>query len=898
MSGRPIPSTTGLSKEVAAVIGPIKEQIEVWSGSRGDELSRAVTFRDLVNGGLATYIDGKGQRIRANKPSGSIAPTNEGSAYYDIPPGANSLKATGSIGVIHLTWKAPSYPYIAGYNVYRASADNPGLAVKRSFVTSELYSDEIGSFAGYYYWVRTVSEAGKEGPFNAVKGTYGETGVDPAYILQIVQDQIEESSLTAALRTRINSIETTANTAYGYGADIIAEQIARANADSALASDIVVLYAGVSSANSAITSEATTRASADSALASDITTLYSQTASNSSAITSEATTRATADSALASDITTLYSQTSSNSAAISSESSTRASADTALASDITTLYSQTASNSSAISVEASTRASVDNGLLAQYTVKTDVNGYVSGYGLANQGPTVGSEFTVIADRFAILANGSAKAVTSITRSGSTATVTCTAHGYSTGNKAAIAGATQSEYNGVFTITVTGANTFTYIVSGTPATPATGTIVARLSNTPFVVGTVDGKTSVIITNAIIGDLTVGDTKIGSVGANKIVTGTVTASMEIGTGGLLWSGSSTFGSAGLQFEGGATRRFHVGDGSTYALRFGNGDGRIYSGKTTFASTTEGFWLGRDNLDANKSKIHFGNASAYLKYESGALYAGSLTAGATGGERITLNFGGDNHFKGYANAGGGLEEIVVIGAKLTGGTYSVGRFGSNTTGNTHYGVVALSYSSTALFAQSVNSYGAVANSLGSSGIGLYASSPYMAAFVDGGDYGGVFQCLSTGKAPVVIGSSSSAAEPTHSALRGSHLVTSNGYPYINHNGSTGWRMLGPAVFVNFDGSGANLSNQTINKSYNVSSVYKNGSKDYTINFLTAIPHANYCVAGSATGTTSSDFAVNIHSSSSGGNPSTMTTTAVRIVTSSSLSINSNVVCVTITA
>jgi len=66
--------------------------------------------------------------------------------------------------------------------------------------------------------------------------------------------------------------------------------------------------------------------------------------------------------------------------------------------------------------------------------------------------------------------------TSITLSGSTATATCTAHGLVSGTKALIKGADQNEYNGVQTITVVDANTFTYTVSGTPATPATGTIV--------------------------------------------------------------------------------------------------------------------------------------------------------------------------------------------------------------------------------------------------------------------------------------------------------------------------------------------------------------------------------------------------------------------------------------
>ena len=66
---------------------------------------------------------------------------------------------------------------------------------------------------------------------------------------------------------------------------------------------------------------------------------------------------------------------------------------------------------------------------------------------------------------------------SLTRSGTTVTATVTAHGYSTGEKISIIGATQPEYNGRFTVTVSGANTFTYTIVGSPTTPATGTIAA-------------------------------------------------------------------------------------------------------------------------------------------------------------------------------------------------------------------------------------------------------------------------------------------------------------------------------------------------------------------------------------------------------------------------------------
>lgn len=81
--------------------------------------------------------------------------------------------------------------------------------------------------------------------------------------------------------------------------------------------------------------------------------------------------------------------------------------------------------------------------------------------------------------------GTELAVSSITRSGSTATVTTgSAHGLSTGTSVEIAGADQAAYNIVATITVTGATTFTYAVSGTPASPATGTITATTGPTIF------------------------------------------------------------------------------------------------------------------------------------------------------------------------------------------------------------------------------------------------------------------------------------------------------------------------------------------------------------------------------------------------------------------------------
>lgn len=70
------------------------------------------------------------------------------------------------------------------------------------------------------------------------------------------------------------------------------------------------------------------------------------------------------------------------------------------------------------------------------------------------------------------------AISSMTRVGATVTVTTVpAHAYASTNVIGIEGATQTEYNGDWLVTVTGANSFTFnIGTATPATPATGTIV--------------------------------------------------------------------------------------------------------------------------------------------------------------------------------------------------------------------------------------------------------------------------------------------------------------------------------------------------------------------------------------------------------------------------------------
>ena len=95
----------------------------------------------------------------------------------------------------------------------------------------------------------------------------------------------------------------------------------------------------------------------------------------------------------------------------------------------------------------------------------------------------------------------------------------------------------------------------------------------------------------------------------------------------------------------------------------------------------------------------------------------------------------------------------------------------------------------------------------------------------------------------------------------------------------------IFGCRAWVNFDGTrneadtGASVIGQNvkIRASGNVSSVLKNGVGDYTVNFTTAMPDANYCVTGSARDT---NYKSQIYSESL----TPMTSNYSRIVTAAS--------------
>ena len=222
------------------------------------------------------------------------------------------------------------------------------------------------------------------------------------------------------------------------------EQQTRANADEALSQSIQLQGARLGAAEAAIVSESTARATQDTALAQqltqlaarvgtneaqysiDITNLVNKDAALSQRIDLQAaqwnsdinaasqsirTAFANADGALSQRIDTLSAQVGAGgwTAALQSEQTTRANADSALGQRIDTITAGYNGQFVTIQQTMTAQGNTLSGLSAQYTLRIDNAGRVSGFGLASD-PYGNSEFAVNVDRFLIAHPGSAERI--------------------------------------------------------------------------------------------------------------------------------------------------------------------------------------------------------------------------------------------------------------------------------------------------------------------------------------------------------------------------------------------------------------------------------------------------------------------------------------------------------
>lgn len=229
--------------------------------------------------------------------------------------------------------------------------------------------------------------------------------ITPGMISQVINDlqaQIMESKLFKDLGERVNLIDKPGGIFERLGeaeTTLIHEQNLRVEGDTGLSQRIDVMGVRVGNAEVVITNEVTQRINGDTALSTRIDQMGTRVGTAEAAISTETTQRVNADNAIQQTISTQYAAVNNNLSLLQSSQTTTANNVAALTTTMQQVQAQVGANAVAIQQETQARAAADGTLYAQWTLRVDVGGRVSGFGLASDAKI--SDFIVRADRFSI-----------------------------------------------------------------------------------------------------------------------------------------------------------------------------------------------------------------------------------------------------------------------------------------------------------------------------------------------------------------------------------------------------------------------------------------------------------------------------------------------------------------
>ena len=305
------------------------------------------------------------------------------------PPTLASLKATGILFGMQLDWLFAQGSSDTNYTeIQVASAPDTNVALLGTYAypTNTATINGLQGNLTQYYRGRIVDKLGNVSPWtNWVKGV---TSADAQKVLDLLNGQITESQLYQDLGAKIEKIVTleTGLTTYlkthkdsdgKYVGGVVDEVATKIGDNGTLVTKLDGVFAQVNP----------NMAGSDGDLAGNNAIFVG--------VWSEQTARIENDSALGQRIDAISVAVGENGAAITSEQQARANADSAMAQRIDTVQSSVDGNTASIQ----TQQQSINGLSAQWTVKVDVNGHISGIGLASDNNV--SDFAIRADKFYI-----------------------------------------------------------------------------------------------------------------------------------------------------------------------------------------------------------------------------------------------------------------------------------------------------------------------------------------------------------------------------------------------------------------------------------------------------------------------------------------------------------------
>lgn len=418
---RGVPRIKGRGRDVEA----LTDNLEVLTGAKGDGGFRAVTFNDLAQYGLAT-LTYQGGRLVGVKPTGSTSTgSGSGTGGTGTPPIAQphapeNFTVTGAFFSIILQWANAHFVGYAYAEIYRSATDDFGAAVRIGTEIGTFYVDSVGPAAKYYYWIRFVNTADQRGPINGTAGTFGQTREKISDVMVELSDSISSGLLAQELAQRINLIDAP-NTGLVDGLNSIHQSMVQGQNNLQQQIDAIAVGFAVNTFYQPEEPSAEVSSEGDRWFNTGdgnhpylyingvwVDVSDQRILNNKALIEQEQTARITAQDALATRINTVQARIDDPSTGLEASATSLQT----VTSNVQSIGNELAANTQQLSqiqaivgadfsaLQEIKRVTIDsNGLTAQYMLKTDVNGYIAGYGLWNTGATSLALFNV--DTFAV-----------------------------------------------------------------------------------------------------------------------------------------------------------------------------------------------------------------------------------------------------------------------------------------------------------------------------------------------------------------------------------------------------------------------------------------------------------------------------------------------------------------
>jgi predicted nucleic acid-binding Zn-ribbon protein len=558
----------------------VNESIAQLKGELGDPLDGAVTFRDLIDAGLAKRdirIGSNGQIVGTNSNDITFGDEN----VLDTPPAPTGVSADGAFQNIIIEWDVPTFFGFSHAEVWVATTDTFADRVFVGQTTAAVFSHQVGNDQTRYYWIRFVNIQDTVGPFNSTTGTEASTAPDIAALMtELSEDLSNLPGYQTLIADEFSGIANDISVLNNSTTRVIKSTSAptqREDATSLQATDVwidtddnnqvYVRNAGNTGWLKSRDSSLVTLVGTSSFTGSDLSSAMASAQSDIITATSTNTSQATAITNLQSDLSTAEGDITTNASAISSLGTRVTTAEgniTSITSDVTTLQNDLSTAEGDIS----TNASAISGLQTQITandgdissISSSITSLTSDLSSAEGNITSNAtaisslQTTVTSQGTSISSNATAISSLQSTTGDNSANIT-TLQTATTNlqNDASASYVLKVEANGSVSGMVLEANAFgAGAGSAVQFTADKFAIWNGSSGTaPFIVsgGTVFIDNARIqngaITNAKIGSLAVDDAKIANLSATKITSDQIDTA-RINVAGLITAGGLIVGS----------------------------------------------------------------------------------------------------------------------------------------------------------------------------------------------------------------------------------------------------------------------------------------------------------------------------------------------------------------